>query len=55
VAIYVAVAAVVTVIGLALGRNSNTTEDDDYKLLLEGATGERPAAVVGGDSISANR
>jgi MFS family permease len=55
VAIYVAVAAVVTVIGLALGRNSNTTEDDDYKLLLEGATGERTAAVVGGDSISANR
>jgi len=55
VAIYVAVAAVVTLIGLALGRNSNTTEDDDYKLLLEGATGERTAAVVGGDSISANR
>lgn len=54
VAIYVAVAAVVTLIGLALGRNSNTTEDDDYKLLLEGATGERPAAVVGGDKISAN-
>lgn len=54
VAIYVAVAAVVTLIGLALGRNSNTTEDDDYKLLLEGATGERPAAVGGGDKISAN-
>ncbi|WP_043423302.1 MFS transporter [Arthrobacter sp. 9MFCol3.1] len=54
VAIYVAVAAVVTLIGLALGRNSNTTEDDDYKLLLEGATGERPAAVVGGGKTSAN-
>jgi MFS family permease len=54
VAIYVAVAAVVTLIGLSLGRNSNTTEDDDYKLLLEGVTGERPGAGVTEDNIRAN-
>ena len=40
VAIYVAVAAAVTVVGLALGRDSNTVEDEDYRLLLEG-TAER--------------
>lgn len=54
VAIYVAVAAVVTLIGLSLGRNSNTTEDDDYKLLLEGSSSDRPAAGVGGTKVSAN-
>jgi MFS family permease len=54
VAIYVAVAAAVTLIGLNLGRNSNTTEDDDYKLLLEGSSGERPAAGVGGTNAGAN-
>lgn len=41
VAIYVSVAVVVTLIGLSLGRNPNTTEDEDYKLLLEGATAPR--------------
>ncbi|MGG5174813.1 MFS transporter [Pseudarthrobacter sp. J1763] len=37
VAIYVAVAAVVTLIGLSLGRDSNTDEDEEYRLLLEGS------------------
>jgi MFS family permease len=37
VAIYVAVASAVTLIGLALGRDSNTVEDEDYRLLLEGS------------------
>jgi MFS family permease len=37
VAIYVAVAGVVTVIGLALGRNPHATEDDEYRLYLEGS------------------
>jgi hypothetical protein len=41
VAIYVAVAGAVTVVGLALGRDSNTVEDEDYRLLLEG-TGAAP-------------
>ncbi|KNC20199.1 MFS transporter [Arthrobacter sp. RIT-PI-e] len=36
VAVYVAVAAVVTLIGLSLGRDPHATEDDDYRLLLEG-------------------
>ena len=36
VAIYVAVAGAVTLVGLALGRDSNTVEDEDYRLLLEG-------------------
>ncbi|MDP9887046.1 MFS family permease [Pseudarthrobacter enclensis] len=36
VAIYVAVAAVVTLVGLTLGRDNNTVEDQDYRLLLEG-------------------
>ena len=36
VAVYVAVAGAVTVVGLALGRDSNTVEDEDYRLLLEG-------------------
>jgi len=54
VAIYVAVAAAVTLIGLSLGRNSNTTEDEDYKLLLEGTFSERPAAGIGGNNVSAN-
>jgi MFS family permease len=54
VAIYVAVAATVTLIGLSLGRNSNTTEDEDYKLLLEGSPSERPAVGTGGSNVSAN-
>jgi MFS family permease len=54
VAIYVAVAATVTLIGLSLGRNSNTTEDEDYKLLLEGSPSERPAVGMGGSNVSAN-
>ncbi|MDQ0209534.1 MFS transporter [Arthrobacter bambusae] len=47
VAIYVAVAAVVTVVGLALGRDSDTVEDEDYRLLLEGsaAASQRSAAA----------
>ena len=53
-AIYVAVAAAVTLFGLSLGRNSNTTEDDDYKLLLEGSSSERPAVGIGGTRVSAN-
>jgi hypothetical protein len=36
VAIYVAVAAVVTMVGLSLGRDANTAEDDEYLLMLEG-------------------
>jgi MFS family permease len=47
VAIYVAVAAVVTIVGLALGRDSNTVEDEDYRLLLEGsAAASRRSAVA---------
>ena len=41
VAIYVAVAAAVTAVGLALGRDSNTVEDEDYRLLLEGSAAAR--------------
>ncbi len=37
VAAYVAVAGVVTLIGLALGRNPHATEDDEFRLLLEGS------------------
>ncbi|WP_285319781.1 MFS transporter [Pseudarthrobacter sp. lyk4-40-TYG-27] len=43
VAIYVAVAAAVTLVGLALGRDSNTVEDQDYRLLLEGSAESRAA------------
>ena len=46
VAIYVAVAGAVTLVGLALGRDSNTVEDEDYRLLLEGTgTADRAAGV----------
>jgi MFS family permease len=41
VAIYVSVAVLVTLIGLSLGRNPNTTEDEDYKLLLAGSAAAR--------------
>ncbi|MFF1884087.1 MFS transporter [Pseudarthrobacter sp. NPDC058196] len=41
VAVYVAVAAAVTLVGLALGRDNNTVEDQDYRLLLEGNAGSR--------------
>lgn len=37
VAVYVAVAGIVTLIGLSLGRNPHATEDDEYRLLLEGS------------------
>lgn len=51
VAIYVAVAAAVTLIGLALGRDNNAVEDQDYRLLLEGAADSgaagQPARVSG--------
>jgi len=43
VAIYVAVAAAVTLVGLALGRDNNTVEDQEYRLLLEGSAGSREA------------
>jgi MFS family permease len=46
VAIYVAVAAVVTAVGLALGRDSNTVEDEDYRLLLEGSAASQRSAVA---------
>jgi len=41
VAIYVAVASAVTVVGLALGRDNDTVEDLDYRLLLEGSASAR--------------
>jgi hypothetical protein len=48
VAIYVAVAAAVTVLGLALGRDNNTVEDQDYRLLMESsATAGSEAGVSG--------
>jgi MFS family permease len=47
VAIYVAVAAAVTAVGLALGRDSNTVEDEDYRLLLEGSAAARQQSAVG--------
>ncbi|BAS10926.1 transporter protein [Arthrobacter sp. Hiyo4] len=47
VAIYVAVAAGVTAVGLALGRDSNTVEDEDYRLLLEGSALERQESAHG--------
>ncbi|MCY1230399.1 Inner membrane metabolite transport protein YhjE [compost metagenome] len=46
VAIYVAVAAAVTAVGLALGRDSNTVEDEDYRLLLEGSAAARQESAV---------
>ncbi|GAB2709679.1 MFS transporter [Arthrobacter bambusae] len=46
VAIYVAVAAVVTAVGLALGRDSNTVEDEDYRLLLEGSAAASRQSTV---------
>jgi MFS family permease len=36
VAVYVAVAGVITLIGLSLGRDPHGTEDDEFRLLLEG-------------------
>jgi MFS family permease len=47
VAIYVAVAAVVTLVGLAMGRDNDTVEDQDYRLLLEGAAEAKRASGVG--------
>jgi MFS family permease len=47
VAIYVAVAAAVTAVGLSLGRDSNTVEDEDYRLLLEGTAAARQESAVG--------
>ncbi|MET1022422.1 MAG: MFS transporter [Arthrobacter sp.] len=44
VAIYVTVAVVVTLVGLALGRNPHATEDEDYRLLLEGSAAGREDA-----------
>src|SRR6478672_7175353 len=49
VAIYVAVAAAVTVVGLALGRDNDTVEDLDYRLLLEG-TGVAPQQAGAGET-----
>lgn len=46
VAIYVSVAVVVTLVGLSLGRNPNTTEDEDYRLLLEGSAADRESASL---------
>ncbi|MET1065055.1 MAG: MFS transporter [Arthrobacter sp.] len=46
VAIYVTVAVVVTLIGLALGRNPHATEDEDYRLLLEGSAAGRDADLA---------
>ncbi|MEV8148759.1 MFS transporter [Arthrobacter sp. NPDC080073] len=46
VAIYVAVAAVVTLVGLALGRDSNAVEDEDYRLLLEGTAAAGPSSAA---------
>ncbi|SDQ68364.1 Sugar phosphate permease [Pseudarthrobacter chlorophenolicus] len=48
VAIYVGVAAAVTVLGLALGRDNNTVEDQDYRLLMESSPREGSGAGVGG-------
>jgi len=50
VAIYVAVAAAVTVLGLALGRDNNTMEDQDYRKMLEGAGNFSP--VGSGEPLS---
>ena len=47
VAIYVAVAAAVTVVGLALGRDNDTIEDLDYRLLLEGSASARQQSGAG--------
>ena len=52
-AIYVSVAGAVTLVGLALGRNPNTAEDEEYRLLLEGESGNRRAA--GDDGASSAR
>ena len=49
VAIYVAVAAAVTLVGLALGRDNDTVEDLDYRLLLEG-TGAAPQQAGAGEA-----
>jgi MFS family permease len=49
VAIYVAVAAAVTMVGLALGRDNDTVEDLDYRLLLEG-TGVAPQQAGAGET-----
>lgn len=47
VAIYVAVAAAVTLVGLALGRDNDTVEDADYRLLLEGtAAAPQPSGAA---------
>jgi len=47
VAIYVAVAAAVTMVGLSLGRDSNTAEDEDYLLMLEGAPSPGATPLIG--------
>jgi MFS family permease len=44
VAVYVSVAVVVTLIGLSLGRNPNTTEDEEYRLVLDGSAARREDA-----------
>ena len=46
VAIYVSVAVVVTLVGLSLGRNPNTTEDEEYRLLLDNSASSRDDASV---------
>ncbi|MGO4192351.1 MFS transporter [Arthrobacter sp. YAF17] len=46
VAIYVAVAVAVTLVGLALGRNPNTTEDEEYRVMLDGPATSREDAGV---------
>lgn len=45
VALYVAAAGAITLVGLALGRDSNTDEDEDYRLLLEGTDPARTEGV----------
>lgn len=44
VAIYVSVAVVATLVGLSLGRNPNTTEDEEYRLLLDNPATSRDDA-----------
>jgi len=47
VAIYVAVAAAVTMVGLSLGRDPDTAEDEEYLLMLEGAPSQPLPALKG--------
>jgi MFS family permease len=44
VAIYVSIAVVVTLVGLSLGRNPNTMEDEEYRLMLDGSATSREDA-----------